>query len=304
MTTFPQDAHGLIHRSAVIKAGLTDDDLRRSLRRHEIVRVIRGVFAVAAIRDHTTCHRLQSIATATTNSRKHPLSHQSAAVMHGLEMLKPNFRRVHTTAPDSGYRTATAHCHVATLDDDDVVEVDGIAVTSIERTAVDIACATATFPQALAVFDSALRLGAKREVMAEMLIEKRRGVAVARRALHFADGSSENPGESWSRAQMIEAGLRLPRLQHTFRDGDQHVARTDFDWDGRLVGEFDGKVKYQKLLKPGEDVTEVVLREKAREDKLRSMNIMVIRWTWADLEAGRVVELIRQWLVQLEMAAA
>ena len=37
--------------------------------------------------------------------------------MHGLEMLKPNFRRVHTTAPDSGYRTATAHCHVATLDD-------------------------------------------------------------------------------------------------------------------------------------------------------------------------------------------
>ena len=231
------------------------------------------------------------------------LSHQSAAAVHGLEMLSPTLTRVHsTTVSGAGFRTATHHRHVAALSDDELVEVDGVLITSIERTAVDIACGAQTFAQALAVVDSALRLGADRDVMTKMLAGKRRGVGLARRALHHADGRSENPGESWSRAQMIEAGLPAPRLQHTFRDVDgEHVARTDFDWGGRLVGEFDGKVKYAKLLKPGEDATEVVVREKRREDELRAMGIMVVRWTWDDLRAGRVTALIRRWLVTLAL---
>ncbi|MGV9825445.1 hypothetical protein [Gordonia sp. NPDC003429] len=51
-------------------------------------------------------------------------------------------------------------------------------------------------------------------------------------------------------------------------------------------------------------MTEVVLREKAREDHLRSMGVMVVRWTWKDLKAGRVAGLVRQWLVTLNLLAA
>ena len=352
---FPTDRFGLIHRTAVIAAGYTDNDLRTSLRRREIERVHRGVFVVRIDRSRLEHHRLIALAsllaaaggqvagesfdaagtgegaspvsTASgdgigsteaenageaegageveeTDSRaRAALSHQSAAAVHGLEMLSPTLTRVHsTTVAGTGFRTATHHRHVATLTDDELVTVDGVLVTSIERTAVDIACGAASFAQALAVVDSALRLGADREIMKRMLVGRRRGVGLARRALHHADGRSDNPGESWSRAQMIEAGLPTARLQHTFRDDDgEHVARTDFDWDGRLVGEFDGKVKYEKLRKPGEDATAVVLREKHREDCLRSMGVMVIRWTWDDLRGGRVVALIRRWLVRLAL---
>ena len=45
-------------------------------------------------------------------------------------------------------------------------------------------------------------------------------------------------------------------------------------------------------------------REKKREDELRKMGIMVVRWTWKDLEQGRAVGLIRDWLARLRLSAA
>ncbi|WP_324288810.1 hypothetical protein [Gordonia bronchialis] len=48
----------------------------------------------------------------------------------------------------------------------------------------------------------------------------------------------------------------------------------------------------------------MVVREKAREDTLRSMGIMVVRWIWADLEKGTVVDLVRKWLVHVKLLAA
>ncbi|WP_366664253.1 hypothetical protein [Gordonia sp. i37] len=104
---------------------------------------------------------------------------------------------------------------------------------------------------------------------------------------------------------MIEAGIPSARLQHRFYDAEgNEIARTDFDWSGVLVGEFDGKVKYQKHLRPGEDAADAVIREKIREDRIRAQGIMVIRWVWADLDAGTVVTRIRRWLTHFALMAA
>jgi hypothetical protein len=51
----------------------------------------------------------------------------------------------------------------------------------------------------------------------------------------------------------------------------------------RTLGEFDGKIKYGRLLKPGEQPGDVVWREKLREDALRRLGWEVVRWTWAEL---------------------
>ena len=62
------------------------------------------------------------------------------------------------------------------------------------------------------------------------------------------------------------------------------TAYTDFGWSRqRTVGEFDGKIKYGRALRPGQDVGEVVYAEKLREDAIRSEDWEVVRWTWADL---------------------
>jgi hypothetical protein len=60
------------------------------------------------------------------------------------------------------------------------------------------------------------------------------------------------------------AGLPTPELQFDVRDaGGMLIGRSDFAWHGgRLPGEFDGKVKYEKFLRPGESAGDAVFREK------------------------------------------
>ena len=308
MTGYPTDRHGLIYRSTALEVGFTDTEITRAVSRGYMVRVARGAFALPGDRTPEQTHRLAAIATGELAGGSVVLSHQSAATVHGLEMLRPNLRRVHLTtgSPTGAHRTTTRHEHVGVLADDEIAIVDGVVVTSLERTAVDVACTTTMgFAGALAVFDSALRRGANRAEMQEMVQTTRRGVGQARRALPHADGDAENPGESWSRAQMIEAGLPSPRLQHRFRDTKANeIARTDFDWSGLLVGEFDGMAKYQKHLRSGETPFDAMRREKHREDALRRIGIMVIRWTWDDLQRGRLVPMIRDWLTRLKLNAA
>lgn len=308
VTTFPTDRHQLIYRDACLHAGHTDDDLRRARRRGEIVAVVRGAFVATADRTPEEVHRLHVVATHELGLvTSGVLSHQSAAVIHQLGLLLPDLSRVHVTSDGAahGGRTAARHDHVGPVPPDEIVIVDGVPVTSLEWTAVDVACTTQMgFAGALAVFDAALRLGADREKLERLVRATRRGIGTARRALLHADPAAENPGESWCRAQIIEAGLTIPRLQHEFHDENgSFIARTDFDWDGLLVGEFDGKIKYQKHLRPGENVTDAVVREKNREDALRRRGVIVVRFTWDDLRNGAVADKIRGWLVTLNLVA-
>src|SRR3954469_13648996 len=92
------------------------------------------------------------------------------------------------------------------------------------------------------------------------------------------------PGESGSRIVLSGRGLLPSALQLPVRDGTRLLGRVDFAWpEHRTLGEFDGRVKYGRLLRPGDDVTEVVYREKLREDLLRDLGWQVVRWTWPDL---------------------
>lgn len=74
---------------------------------------------------------------------------------------------------------------------------------------------------------------------------------------------------------------------------------TDFAWpEHRLLGEFDGKVKYGRLLLPGEEPGDAVFREKEREDLLRLLTgWSMIRFTWVDLHhAERTAAAVRRQL--------
>ena len=85
-------------------------------------------------------------------------------------------------------------------------------------------------------------------------------------------------------------GLPRPEPQHKVYDKNGRLfARLDFAWPAHKVWlEFDGRIKYQQLLKEGDDVTTVVLREKKREETIaRLTGWQCIRITWADLYKPR-----------------
>jgi hypothetical protein len=120
----------------------------------------------------------------------------------------------------------------------------------------------APFEQAVATGDHALRLGLLTVALDEGLasLEGWPGTRQVRRAIAFLDARSESAGESVSRVRIHEAGLPAPVPQREIYGPDGRlVARVDFCWDDqRTVGKFDGKIKYGRLLKPGQPIEEVL----------------------------------------------
>jgi len=153
-----------------------------------------------------------------------------------------------------------------------------------------------SFTEGVMVMDAALAAGAERGLVGEMLLTepRRRGNVAARMAALFADERAESPGESISRVITAQAGLPAPDLQVKINDADGLIGRVDFRWRRRrLVGEFDGKIKYSRELAPGGDPTNALWTEKQQEDRLRRAGWNVVCWGWNDLRADALGPRIR-----------
>jgi hypothetical protein len=99
--------------------------------------------------------------------------------------------------------------------------------------------------------------------------------------IEFADGLSGSVGESVTRVTIRTLGFPAPILQQEFRDALGRMF-ADFWWpEFRLIGEFDGKGKYlREEFTRGRTMTQVVLAEKEREDRLRALGPSVTRFGW------------------------
>ena len=274
----------------MLAAGFSDDEVRRLLRIGDLSRVRRGSYVVGPLPEEPVRrHRLAIIAAVRALADEAVLSHVSAAVAHGLPLWNTPLGRVHVTRDRAtgGRRGRIVHVHTAPLRSDEIVVVGGIAVTSVARTLVDVA-RTAPFEQAVVVLDAALAKGLVDGLqLAEALLRVIgwRGAPAARRAVAFAEPGAASVGESRSRVAIMRAGLPQPVLQWEVRDGSDHlVGRTDFGWPALgAVGEFDGEIKYGRLLKPGQSPGEVVFAEKVREDRIRATDLGMARWVWDEL---------------------
>ena len=277
-------------RRDAVRNGWSDDELGRLVRSGDIVRLRRGTYIDGVLPvDPAAAHRLLIQATVAGLHRPAVVSHQSAAVLLGLPLWDVALDRVHVTRRPGAWNDTSRLlcCHVARLPDDEVSVVDGLQVTGPVRTALDLA-RSLPHEAAVVVLDAALHLGLlDHESLRRRLfdIAGAPGSRSAARAVHFADGRSESVGESRSRVILHRWKLGPSDLQFEVRtDAGAVIARTDFAWaEHRLLGEFDGRVKYGRLLRPGQDAGDAVFREKVREDAVRDEGWGVIRWTWADL---------------------
>jgi hypothetical protein len=175
------------------------------------------------------------------------------------------------------------------LRDDEVTSIGGFRVTDAARTALDLA-RSLPFETAVVALDAVMHEGlVTRELIQQRLfdIAGTRGSRHAARVVRFADERSGSVGESRSRVLLNDLGHAPSALQHVITTATgAFVARTDFAWEeDNVVGEFDGRIKYGRLLRPGQDAGDAVFEEKRREDAIRDIGWEVVRWTWGDLAA-------------------
>lgn len=181
--------------------------------------------------------------------------------------------------------------------------VDGVRVTPYWRTVEDCLL-RAPFSYGLAIADSALReKGVSRDDLRERLradCEDRRGYRRAQVIASYADGLSENGGESRFRAFFIAYGFPVPELQVEFRDplDPGQVFRVDYFWrlEDRtcVIGELDGKGKYALQSGGGREPIDPFVAERQRESHLTMLGHKVLRFTFNELkEPGKLVEKMR-----------
>jgi hypothetical protein len=281
-------------RRELAAAGVTDDELARARRQGLVRRVRRGAYLAAEtdparVPDRVALHRLAVRAAVRTVSADAVVSHGSAAALHGIGLWRVPLDRVEMTrSRRSGARAGRElRLHAAPLDPDEITVVDGIAVTSVARTVVDVA-RSVPFAPAVAVADAAMFAGlVTPDELGDAVARsaRRPGNPAARRVLAAADGRADGPGETRSRLLLRTVGLPAPDLQHPVRDRAGLVLGwVDFWWEReRVAGEFDGRSKYGRLLRPGQEPGDAVFAEKVREDAIRAEDVTVVRWIWRDL---------------------
>lgn len=295
---FPSSSPRLFAAHDVVDAG-ERAKLYRAVRSGDMLSLHPGVHVAAdAYRELASDerYRLRVRAAARRLTSLDVISHWSAAALWGLPAVDGWPADIHSTVPAASglcpNRTVRRHRTRHTASDG--MRLDGLPVTSLARTVVDVA-ASANFPAAVAAADAALFAVSRgehvgldvpsfRSALLDAVDELGRGPgsARARRVIAFADERANRPGESLSRVTMHAIGAPPPALQHRVVGASGRVWHTDFGWpEFGAVAEFDGRAKYvDPEFLQGRRPEDVVYDEKRREDDIRAAVRAFGRWDW------------------------
>lgn len=287
--------------------GFTRAQLRTAERRGLVARMQRDSYVLPGFSETAPAardghvQRCRVVALAAPGS---VISHESAALLHGLTSgrpsLAPDNGRVHVTIHKTHRSDATLYdVSSSRLPPDHIVNVDGLLVTSVARTALDLARRN-RLPFGQAPVGAAARMIIARNLTdgedppplresVQAPAHRNRaiqelwttadhmrgfaGIAYAREAIDLCEPASESALESVSRWQMLHAGVPLPGIGTLVRGASGLAYFADFLWEElMLIGEADGEGKYTDR--------RVLVAEKYREDDLRAAGWNFVRWNW------------------------
>lgn len=274
--------------------GLTFRDIERLTASGDLIRHRRGCYSRGSASP-------EDVHLALARLHDQPWALETAALAHGLPLLSPIPSQVQLVEPGCGRSISRPgrFLHSAPLPAQDLCIVDGAPVTTLARTVVDItrlrglsaglvpweaARWRAREEGTLLAFDALAR-----EVVDRL--RRRKGIARARSGLEVASCLSQSPMETLSLHMIRGLGLPLPEQQFAVHDdGGSLIGIADFAWpDVGVLGEYDGKDKYDRLALPGESPRDVVRREKRRQERMELMGWVFARWGREELATGHLL---------------
>lgn len=236
IATLAARQHGVVSRGQLLDAGVTGRALDWRLANGRLLRLHRGVFAVGHARLTREGRWLAAVLASGPGA---VLSHRSAAALHDLR--PDNRSRLDVTTPRRRASTAKIDVHARRpLDPADRTVIDGVPVTSVSRTLVDLAGVVATDQLV-----SALREADRRRTFDLLAIEAalertrgRRGSGQA--AMHAALAEVRARAAQLTRSRLEDrfavlterSGLPTPRTNVWFAD---HQFEVDALWDAERV---------------------------------------------------------------------
>ena len=280
MDPLPVDEYGLLLRRDAIELGLTDDWLARMVRGSALVRIRHGAYAEAdrwRRLDRVGRHRLLCRAVMSQYDDRIALSHASAHVVRGgpdwgLELSTVSITNLFGRGDRK--KAGITH-HRGAVRVGDVTRWEDHWITAPARTAVETA-AGAPPAAAVCVLDWTLHrsLATPEELAlyAEVYMREWPDTIGLPLAVARADGRAESVGETRARLGLISLGFRPEPQWKVLHPSGLVAGRVDLllREEGLMV-EFDGEVKYGRLLVPGQTVEDVIRAERRREVTLEEL---------------------------------
>ncbi len=274
------------------------------VRDRELVKVRRGAYVAAAVWDALDeVGRFGLRGRAVVQQAKTPvvLSHASGLPEYDAPTWGFDLSDVHVTRTDGlgGRHGAGVRQHCGEMRPGDLVVLNRVPVMNPARIALETT--TLGNPEAsLCVANYMLhnRLTTPTELDSQYVeMQSWPETLAAEIVLRLADPRIESIGETRTFYCCYRHSLPMPQPQFEIKDASGRVvARVDFAWPELGVFlEFDGRIKYEKLLREGERASDVVLRERDREALIcRLTGWRCIRVTWAELaDPARLAARIR-----------
>jgi hypothetical protein len=206
--------NGLVTTPTLRRLGVDPRQIATWVKQGRLVAVWRGVYTTRELWDSWDLYSARPLARVRAVdlglTLPHVVSHDSAALLHGLPLIRPQDSAVHVARLHlraTVTRTGVRH-HGARYSLDQVVVVDGIATLDLARTVVDIAREHG-YREGLVAADGALQLGVTRRDLqrAAAAMEGWPFSRTVRAVVADADPGAESAAESLARELLAECGF-------------------------------------------------------------------------------------------------
>ncbi|HEX6697457.1 MAG TPA: type IV toxin-antitoxin system AbiEi family antitoxin domain-containing protein [Solirubrobacteraceae bacterium] len=230
---------GVVSRAQLLELGISAAAIATWRRRRRVQVVHRGVYALGHTALRAEGHRLAAVLARGPGA---VLSHRTAAAHWGL--LRTDQTRIDVTAPRGRHGAPGIRLHRSrSLDAQDTTHHEGIPITTVSRTLLDLA-ATARPSELERALAQAERLQLYDHRATERTIAANnghRGTRVLAQATTRTPKWTRNEWEAEFLALIRKAGLPEPEVNQAFHAEDHGRCEPDYHWpEHRVIVETDG----------------------------------------------------------------
>ncbi len=292
---------GVVTREEAIALGMAETTLRRRVSDGVFTRIRPGLLALPGAIDnylidlHAACRKLGAV-----------VSHQAAAHIHDLDR-PPNIKLTISVPRNKtkSYEGCTIH-QVADLTLAQVVEIDGLPVTTPERTIIDLSAVVGEKHLQRVLEGSLARGIVDLDLLETTFLEIARrgkpGTASLRKTLeNLAGPPSADESELERRFRSLLRDFDLPQPIEQFRAPwlRRVNGRVDFAYpDSLLIVEVDGRRWHSK--------SEAFETDRLRDNAAQAAGWRVLRFTWQEVTESptRVASTLRRTIAVLDPISA
>jgi very-short-patch-repair endonuclease len=290
--------YGVVARRQLGALGMSETMVTARVRRGLLRRMHRGVYAVGHRRLRIEGRWVAAVLAAGPGA---VLSHRDAAALHGLRHRHDGRTDVTTTARGASSRARIRIHRTTVLAQEDVTVVDGIPVTSVARTLVDLAGVVQPHQLAKALNEAERIHQVDVTAIARALERTRQRRGSGHAAMRAALASLAAKGVQLTRSELEDrfaALLDAHRLPHPLHNVLVHGFEVDAYWPAaRLVVELDGHAFHHTRA--------AIQRDRDEDNELELAGYRVLRFTHDDVarRPARTAGRVRRALARAGVAA-